>query len=113
MGMVFTYVSYLFGVPPTHDELVSANSNPQMASAMYLVDAYTVHAASVTAASTIFRCLLGALLPLAGPSMYNALGLGWGNSLLGFIAIAFIPLPFIFYLYGQRIRETKLFKVEF
>lgn len=113
MGMVVTYVSYLFGVPPTHDKLVSANSDLQMASAMYLVDAYTVHAASVTAASTICRCLLGAVLPLAGPSMYKALGLDWGNSLLGFISIAFIPLPFICYRYGQQIRETKLFNVEF
>lgn len=84
-----------------------------MASAMYLVDAYTVHAASVTAASTIFRCLLGALLPLAGPEMYRALGLDWGNSLLGFIAIAFIPLPFFFYVYGQRLREVNLFKLQY
>jgi hypothetical protein len=84
-----------------------------MASAMYLVDAYTVHAASVTAASTIFRCLLGAVLPLAGPEMYHALGLGWGNSLLGFIAVVFIPVPLVLYIYGERIRSTKLFKVEF
>lgn len=84
-----------------------------MATTVYLVDVYTVHAASVTAASTIFRCLLGALLPLAGPSMFQALGIGWGNSLLGFIAIAFIPLPFVFYLYGQRLRESKLFQVDF
>lgn len=26
--------------------------------------------------------------------MYDALGLGWGNSLLGFIALAMAPLPF-------------------
>ncbi|KND89836.1 putative transporter [Tolypocladium ophioglossoides CBS 100239] len=84
-----------------------------MASTMYLVDAYTVYAASVTAASTIFRCLFGALLPLAGNAMYSALGVGWGTSVLGFIAVAFTPLPFIFYIYGQRIRETKRFKVEF
>ncbi|KAH7083995.1 major facilitator superfamily domain-containing protein [Paraphoma chrysanthemicola] len=84
-----------------------------MPSTMYLVDAFTVHAASVTAASTILRCLLGALLPLAGPSMYDALGLGWGNSLLGFIAIAFFPLPIVFYVYGERVREAKIWQVDF
>ncbi|KAF2025149.1 MFS general substrate transporter [Setomelanomma holmii] len=84
-----------------------------MPSAMYLVDAYTTHSASVTAASTILRCLLGALLPLAGPAMYDALGLGWGNSLLGFIAIAFIPVPFVFYRYDQQIREAKIWEAEF
>jgi len=70
---------------------------------MYLVDAYTVHAVSITAASTIFRCLLGALLPLAGPAMYDTLGLGWGNSLLGSISIASYPVSFILYLYGERL----------
>ena len=71
-----------------------------MVSTMYLVDAYTVSPASVTAASTILRCLFGALLPLAGPAMYDKLGYGWGNSVLGFIAVDFLPPPFIFYRYG-------------
>lgn len=43
----------------------------------YLIDAYTRYAASAMAANTVFRSLLGALVPLAGPSMYAALGLGW------------------------------------
>ncbi|KAE8383476.1 major facilitator superfamily domain-containing protein [Aspergillus bertholletiae] len=84
-----------------------------MASAMYLVDAYTVYAASVTASNTIFRCLFGALLPLAGGAMYSALGVGWGTSVLGFIAVAFIPVPVFFYIYGERIRESNVFKIEF
>jgi hypothetical protein len=45
--------------------------------------------------------------------MYQTLGLGWGNSLLAFIALALTPLPFIFYRYGERIRNSKMFKVEF
>ncbi|KAF8854548.1 cycloheximide resistance protein [Acephala macrosclerotiorum] len=79
----------------------------------YLVDAYISYAASVSAASTVFRSLLGALLPLAGNSMYNALGLGWGTSVLGFIAVAFIPMPLVLWKFGQRIRESRFSKVEF
>ncbi|KAF3398185.1 Efflux pump vrtL [Penicillium rolfsii] len=79
----------------------------------YLVDAYTTYAASAMAANTVFRSLAGALLPLAGPKMYEKLGLGWGNSLLGFIALALCPLPVVFYIYGERIRTSKLFKVDF
>jgi hypothetical protein len=45
--------------------------------------------------------------------MYATLGLGWGNSVLGFIALALAPLPLIFYKYGERIRKSKLFHVEF
>jgi hypothetical protein len=33
------------------------------------------------------------------------LGLGWGNSLLAFIAMAMIPLPFAFIKWGEQIRE--------
>lgn len=79
----------------------------------YLVDAFTIYAASVTAASSIIRSLVGALLPLAGNSMYDALGLGWGTSVLGFIAVAFIPMPFVLWKFGQRLRESKFFQVDF
>jgi hypothetical protein len=83
-----------------------------MASSTYLIDAYTIYAASVIAAGTVLRSLLGALLPLAGPPMYSALGVGWGTSVLGFISVAMVPVPFIFIRYGERIRQSKLFKVE-
>lgn len=84
-----------------------------MPTVTYLVDAFTAYAASVTAATSIIRSLVGALLPLAGNSMYNALGLGWGTSVLGFIAVAFIPLPFVLWKFGQRLRESKFFQVNF
>ncbi|KAJ5975549.1 hypothetical protein N7481_009256 [Penicillium waksmanii] len=77
----------------------------------YLVDAFTIYAASAMAANTVFRSLAGCLLPLAGPKMYEKLGLGWGNSLLGFIALALCPLPVIFYVFGERIRTSKRFQI--
>ncbi|KUJ08154.1 MFS general substrate transporter [Mollisia scopiformis] len=70
----------------------------------YLVDAYTRYAASAIAAATILRSILGALLPLAGQPMYDKLGIGWGNSLLGFLALAMTPIPWVFWKYGERIR---------
>ena len=72
----------------------------------YVVDAFTEYAASATAANAVMRSLVGATLPLAGPKLYQALGIGWGNSLLGFIALAGCPIPWIFYLYGERIRKS-------
>ncbi|EON99451.1 putative major facilitator superfamily protein [Phaeoacremonium minimum UCRPA7] len=71
----------------------------------YLLDAYPRYAASVTAALAVLRSLAGALLPLGGLQMYETLGLGWGNSLLAFISFALIPIPFVFFLYGERIRN--------
>lgn len=66
----------------------------------YLVDAFTIYAASAMAANTVVRCIMGALLPLAGQSMYQSMGLGWGNSLLGFIAVVCIPVPLAMMRYG-------------
>ena len=79
----------------------------------YLVDAFTIYAASAVAASTILRSLLGALLPLAGRKMYQTLGLGWGNSLLAFIALAMCPISWIFFRYGEKIRTSPRFQVKF
>ncbi len=64
-----------------------------LAAQNYLVDAFTLYAASVISAANIIRSVFGAILPLAGQPMYDKLGVGWGNSFLGFIALAMIPIP--------------------
>ncbi|EFQ30973.1 major facilitator superfamily transporter [Colletotrichum graminicola M1.001] len=71
----------------------------------YAIDAYPLDAASPMAAFTVFRSVVAAFLPIAGPPMYDALGIGWGNSVLGFIAVALIPVPALIYRYGGRIRK--------
>jgi hypothetical protein len=82
----------------------------QMSIQTYLVDAYTPHAASALAANTLLRSTVGAILPLAGPSLYARIGLGWGTSLLGFISVAMIPFPFLFIKYGEAIRANPRFQ---
>lgn len=37
--------------------------------------------------------------------MYNTLNANWAGTLLGLIEVAIIPIPFIFYKYGGRIRQ--------
>jgi predicted MFS family arabinose efflux permease len=74
----------------------------------YLVDCYPMYAASAIAANTVLRSLAGMLLPLAGPAMYKSLGLGWGNSLLGFICIIMIPVPMLLHRYGAPLRKMGL-----
>jgi len=54
---------------------------------IFLVDTFTIYAANAMAANTVLRSLSGALLPLCGRRMYEALGLGWGNSMLAFVAL--------------------------
>lgn len=76
-----------------------------MALSMYLIDAFHVYAASALAANAVVRSVAGAVLPLAGLRMYQVLGVGWGNSLLGFIASVLIPVPFLIIRYGEYLRK--------
>lgn len=78
----------------------------------YLVDAFDCEAAaSAIAAATGVRSLFGAFLPLTGPPLYRALRYGWGNSLLGFIALTFSPVPYLLYRYGETLRVKFIIKL--
>lgn len=81
-----------------------------MAVNMYLIDTFTIYAASALAAIIVIRSIGGAVLPLAALPMYNTLGYGWGNSILGFIAAVMIPMPFLIIRYGERLRERFVIK---
>lgn len=71
----------------------------------YLSDAYPEYAASVLAGNDFLRSSLGAGFPLFASAMYHNLGVGWASSTLAFIAVAFIPIPFILYRYGDWLRK--------
>lgn len=75
----------------------------------YLTDAYSTFSASALAAASCGRSIWGALLPLATARMYETLGVTWATSLLGFVSLAMIPIPFIFIHYGDYIRANSNF----
>lgn len=66
------------------------------------------HKMSLTSVSLplVLRSVMAAMIPLAAPKMYATLGLGWGNSLLAFLAIACIPVPTVLIRYGERMRKA-------
>jgi MFS family permease len=70
----------------------------------YIVQSYSVYAASALAGGTVTRSVMGAVLPLAGPAMYSALGSNWAGCTLGLIELACVPIPVVFYFYGKKIR---------
>jgi hypothetical protein len=70
----------------------------------YLAGSYGIYAASALAGNAVVRSALGGTLPLAGPSMYKALTPHWAGTLLGLVQVCLIPIPFIFYKWGDRIR---------
>ncbi|BCS29349.1 MFS transporter [Aspergillus puulaauensis] len=72
----------------------------------YMARSYGIYTASALAGNMFARSVMGACLPLAGPSMYAALGLNWASTLLGLVEAACISIPVIFYFYGHRIRKA-------
>lgn len=71
----------------------------------YLSDAYPEYTASVFASNDLMRSAFGAGFPLFANAMYRRLGIGWASSTLAFLGIAFIPIPYVLYIYGQRLRH--------
>lgn len=71
----------------------------------YLVDAYRPVAASALASNSFMRSAFAAGFPLFGQQMYERLGAVGATCLLGGLMCLTIPLPFIFYRVGARIRE--------
>ncbi|CAG7916285.1 unnamed protein product [Penicillium olsonii] len=70
----------------------------------YLVDSYLNLAASVLAANTIFRSAVAASFPLFSRQLFENLGIQWGGTLLGTLALLMIPIPFLFMKYGAYLR---------
>ncbi|KAJ5748171.1 uncharacterized protein N7511_009867 [Penicillium nucicola] len=71
----------------------------------YLTGSYGMYAASALAGNSVIRSILGGVLPLAGTSMYASLGPNWAGTLLGLLEVVIVPIPFVFYKYGHKIRE--------
>lgn len=70
----------------------------------YLAGTYSIYAASALAGNAVLRSIAGGVLPLAGPKMYAAMTPQWAGTLLGLLEVAMIPIPFVFWRYGAKIR---------
>jgi hypothetical protein len=42
--------------------------------------------------------------------VYTKLGIGWASSLLGFIAVALLPVPWLFFVTGHKLRRVSRFE---
>lgn len=83
----------------------AANLLVFMACTLYLVNTYgAAYGASAMAACSLLRYVLGAVFPLFILQMYEALGVGWATSLLGFVTVAMAGIPWGFVRWGARLR---------
>ncbi|PWY85090.1 MFS general substrate transporter [Aspergillus heteromorphus CBS 117.55] len=70
----------------------------------YLVDTFTRFSASAIAATTLLRSMMAGAFPLFVKPMFDRIGVDWGITVFGCIAAVLIPVPFLFFAWGKRIR---------
>ncbi|KAI5779727.1 major facilitator superfamily domain-containing protein [Geopyxis carbonaria] len=75
----------------------------------YPADCFPHMAASVTAATSLVRTLCAACFPLFAPRLYANMSTRWAGSMLGFISLAFIAVPWIFWRWGAWLRSKSRF----
>ncbi|KAI9740903.1 MAG: hypothetical protein M1818_004509 [Claussenomyces sp. TS43310] len=77
----------------------------------YLTDVYGAESgASAIAANGILRYLFGAAFPLFTTQMYDKLGIPWSGSVFAFISVAMMPIPWLFFVYGPKLRMRSSFE---
>ena len=73
----------------------------------YQLDEFGEHGASAMAASCLLQNLIGFVLPIFAPQMYEAMGYGWGNSLIALIMVGVgVPMAAILWFWGGRLRAV-------
>ncbi|KAL6811994.1 MFS general substrate transporter [Trichoderma sp. SZMC 28015] len=70
----------------------------------YLIDSYTIYAASVLGASAMLRAFFGMAFPLFTDQMYDNLGIHWASTIPAFLTLACLPFPFVMLKFGQTLR---------
>ena len=44
-------------------------------------------------------------------AVYDRLGIAWATSLLGFISVALLPIPWILFVWGPKIRQKSAYEI--
>ncbi|KAJ7187228.1 MFS polyamine transporter [Mycena filopes] len=77
---------------------------------IYIVDAFTLYAASALASVSVLRFLCGFGFPLFAEQLFAKLGYGKGNTVLAVIAIVIgCPAPWLLWKYGKQIRTRSIY----
>lgn len=71
---------------------------------VYLADCYGPYASSALAGQSMCRNILAAVFPLCTSRMNDLLTYKWSGTVFALIAAAMIPIPYILFFYGSRIR---------
>lgn len=78
---------------------------------MYIIDSYEIFAASALTFATLVRYLAAGGMTVVGVPMYKNLGSHYTLTVLACISVAVVPIPFLLYRFGPKIREKSKYAV--
>ncbi|KAH8108480.1 MFS general substrate transporter [Phellopilus nigrolimitatus] len=78
----------------------------------YLMDSYSIYAASAIAATVVLRSIMACAFPLFSPFMFARLGDHWAMSVFAFLSLGCMPMPLLFWKYGKSVRAKSKFAVK-
>lgn len=79
----------------------------------YIIDSYEIYAASALASITLIRYVAAGGMTIVGIPFYTNLGVHYTCTILGCIAAACTPVPYLFYIYGKRLRQKSRYAPTF
>ncbi|TDZ37873.1 Caffeine resistance protein 5 [Colletotrichum spinosum] len=71
----------------------------------YLGESYPDHISSVFAGNELFTSICGGTFPLLVPVLYHKFGILGSSIILAIFAVAYVPIPFVFYAIGAKLRK--------
>jgi multidrug resistance protein len=77
----------------------------------YLIDSYELFAASALASVTVVRYVASGGMVVVAIPMYENLGVHWTCTLMGCLSALMVPVPYLLYRYGYKIRTWSKYAV--
>ncbi|PBP20317.1 MFS general substrate transporter, partial [Diplocarpon rosae] len=75
-----------------------------ISSYQYIIDSYEMYAASALASLTLIRYVAAGGMTVVGIPFYENLGVHYTLTILACISALMVPVPYVFYYYGPKIR---------
>ena len=82
-----------------------------ISSYQYIIDSYESYSASALVSITLIRYVTAGGMVEVGIPFYENLGVHWTLTILGAISALCVPLPYLFYIYGPKIRKRSRYAV--
>ncbi len=83
-----------------------------VSSYQYIIQSYGSAASSALGSITLVRYTVSGAMIIATRPTYQGIGVHWTLTLLGIIATVLVPVPYMIYKYGPKLREKSKFAEE-